>query len=196
MTEEGTVAMTPDEALQKLIEGNERFISGRLTVVQRNLRELRQRTAENQQPFACVLACADSRVPVNLLFDQSVGDLFVARVAGNFITPEILGTLEYGAVLLGAKVMMVLGHAKCGAVTAAMKGEEVPGKIGTLLTPIQPAVERSGGDLEKAVKENAKIQARLIAKSSPLLAGLVKEGKLKIVAAYYDLATGRVRLLD
>lgn len=193
-------ALTPDEALLRLMEGNERFASDAMTESGRSLSILRQHTVEKQEPFACVLSCSDSRVPVELVFDQSIGQLFVARVAGNFLTPEIVGTLEYGAALLGTKLIMVLGHASCGAVTAAMAGEErrgaLPGQIGSLIPHIKPAVERAGGDLATAVRENARLQAELLAKSSPLLAGLVNGGKLKIVAGYYELATGRVSLID
>jgi carbonic anhydrase len=189
-------SLTPDEALRHLIEGNERFSSDTMTKLGQSLNILRQHTVEKQEPFAAVLSCADSRVPVELVFDQTIGQLFVARVAGNFVTPEILGSLEYGAAVLGTKLILVLGHSSCGAVTATMQGNAVPGQISSLFAHIQPAVDRAGGNLEIAVQENAKIQANLLAKSSPLLAGLVKEGKLKIVAGYYDLATGRVSLLE
>lgn len=188
--------LSPDEALRLLMEGNERFATDTMTNVAQSLNILRQRTVEKQEPFATVLSCVDSRVPVELVFDQTIGQLLVARVAGNIVPPEILGSLEFGAALLGTKVILVLGHANCGAVTAAMRGEAAPGLIGSWFAHIQPAVDRAAGDLETAVKENAKIQAGLLAKSSPLLAGLVKEGKLKIVAGYYDLATGRVSLLQ
>jgi carbonic anhydrase len=187
---------TAEEALQRLMEGNERFVSGKLTVAEQNLGALRQGTVNKQEPFATVLSCVDSRVPVELVFDQTIGQLLVTRVAGNILTPEIVGSLEFGAALLGTSVILVLGHSNCGAVTAAMKGNSVPGLIGSFFTPIQPALEHAAGNLDKAVKENARIQADLLGKSSPLLAGLVKEGKLKIVAGYYDLATGRVSLLD
>lgn len=187
--------LTPDEALRHLMEGNERFASNTMTHLGQSLDILRQHTVEKQEPFACVLSCADSRVPVELVFDQTIGQLFVARVAGNFVTPEILGSLEYGAAVLGTKVILVLGHSSCGAVTATMQGNAVPGQISSLFSHIQPAVDKAGGNLEKAVRENARIQAGLVKKSSPLLAGLVKEGRLKIVAGYYDLATGRVSLL-
>jgi carbonic anhydrase len=187
---------TPDDALRHLMEGNERFASDTMTNLGQSLNILRQHTVEKQEPFAAVLSCADSRVPVELVFDQTIGQLFVARVAGNFVTPEILGSLEYGAAVLGTKLILVLGHSSCGAVTATMQGNAVPGQISSLFAHIQPAVDRAGGNLEIAVQENAKIQANLLAKSSPLLAGLVKEGKLKIVAGYYDLATGRVSLLE
>ena len=188
--------LTPDQALQHLMGGNERFVSDNLSELHSSLNILRQHTVEKQEPFAAVLSCADSRVPVELVFDQTIGQLFVTRVAGNFSTPEIMGSLEYGAAELGTKVIMVLGHSSCGAVKATMAGKDVPGEISSLFAHIQPAVDMSGGDLEKAVKENAKLQARLLAESSTVLSGLVKEGNLKIVAGYYDLGTGRVSLLS
>lgn len=188
--------LTPEDALRYLMEGNERFASDKMMALGKSLNILRQHTVEKQEPFASVLACADSRVPVELVFDQTIGHLFVARVAGNFVTPEILGSLEYGVVVLGTKVILVLGHSSCGAVTATMQGKDVPGQIGSLFPHIQPAVDRAGGNLEKAVKENAILQAGLMLNSSPVLAEFVKDGKLKIVAGYYDLATGRVSLLE
>ncbi|MGH6817213.1 MAG: carbonic anhydrase, partial [Methylovirgula sp.] len=157
---------------------------------------LRQSTVAKQQPFAAVLSCADSRVPVELIFDQSIGHLFVARVAGNIATPEIIASLEYGAAVLGTKAILVLGHANCGAVKAAMEGKEVPGQISGLYAFLRPAVEAAGGDLEAAIKANAKIQAHLLATASPVLAGMVKDGKLKIAAGYYALDSGRVTLLS
>ena len=187
--------MTPDEALQYLMEGNERFASDTMTNLGQSLNILRQHTVEKQEPFAAVLSCADSRVPVELVFDQTIGQLFVVRVAGNFVTPEILGSLEYGAAVLGTRVILVLGHSSCGAVTATMQGNAVPGQISSLFTHIQPAVERAGGNLERAVKENARMQAEKLAESSPVFSELVKDGKLKIVAGYYDLGTGRVNLI-
>lgn len=186
--------LTPDEALQHLMAGNERFASDAMANPGQSLNILRQQTLEKQEPFAAVLSCIDSRVPVELIFDQTIGQLVVARVAGNIATREIQGSLEYGAAVLGTKVILVLGHSSCGAVTATMQRKPAPGQIGSLLTHIRPAVERSGGDLEKAVKENARMQAGLL-DNSPVLSGLVNDGKLKIVAGYYNLATGRVSLL-
>jgi len=194
--EKEKVFKTPDEALQCLMEGNERFVNDKLTNLGQSLNILRQHTVEKQEPFATVLSCVDSRVPVELVFDQTIGQLLVARVAGNIITPEILGSLEFGAALLKTKVILVLGHSSCGAVTAAMKGDAVPGLIGSFFPHIQPAVDKAHGDLQKAVEENARLQAGLLEKSSPLLAGLVQDGELKIVAGIYDLASGRVSLLD
>jgi carbonic anhydrase len=188
--------LTPEESLRHLMEGNERFAADKLGSLGQSLNILRHHTVEKQEPFAAVLSCADSRVPVELVFDQTIGQLFVARVAGNFTTPEIIGSLEYGAAVLGTKVILVLGHSSCGAVKATMQGAPVPGQISSLFSHIQPAVDMANGNLETAIKENAKIQAGLLSDSSPVLSGLVKEGKLKIVAGYYDLGTGKVNLLS
>ncbi len=188
--------LNPDEALKELMDGNRRFTSGSMTSFEHDLAMLKQHTAEKQEPFAAVLSCADSRVPVELAFDQTIGHVFVTRVAGNIVTPEIIGSLEYGAAVLGVKALMVLGHGSCGAVKAAIQGKEVPGQISTLYTPIRAAIDQAGPDLEGTIKANAKIQAALLRKASPVLGGLIKEGKLKIVSAYYDLASGAVTLLE
>ena len=185
---------TPDEALAALLEGNRRFVSGNLREPNRTLARVRD-VAPRQAPFAAVLACADSRVPVEILFDQGFGDVFVCRAAGNVATPEIIGSLEFGAAVLGAQVLMVLGHTACGAVVAAAKGDAVPGQISALFAHIRPAVQRAGADVEAAIVENARVQADLLTSSSPVIAGLVREGKLKVVAANYDLRTGEVRLV-
>ena len=184
--------LTPDQALKELMDGNQRYIAGRFTSFDEDKQILRDRTVEKQQPFAALLSCADSRVPVEIIFDQSIGELFVTRVAGNFVTPEIIGSLEYGAAVLGTKVIMVLGHAGCGAVKAAIAGKAVPGQISSFFPHLQPAVDQAGSDLVAAIKANASIQATLLSKASPVLSPMVKEGKLKIVGAYYDLATGKV----
>jgi carbonic anhydrase len=177
------------------MEGNKRFTSGRLTAHEEDLAILKQNTVEKQEPFAAVLSCADSRVPVELVFDQSIGHIFVTRVAGNVATPEIIGSLEYGAAVLGTKVILVMGHSGCGAVKAAIQGKEVPGQISALFPHIQAAVNQAGPDLAAATKANAKIQAALLRDASPLISGLVKEKKLRVVAGYYDLGTGAVELL-
>ncbi len=132
--------LTPDEALKALLDGNERFASGRLTSFDEDLKILRDHTVEKQEPFAAVLSCADSRVPVEIIFDQTIGHIFVTRVAGNVVTPEIIGSLEYGAAVLGTKVILVLGHASCGAVKAAIQAKAVPGQISALFPHLQPAV--------------------------------------------------------
>jgi carbonic anhydrase len=133
-------------------------------------------------------------VPVELIFDQTIGHIFVTRVAGNVLTPEIIASLEYGAAVLGTKVILVLGHAACGAVKAAIQGKEVPGQISALFPHLRPAIDQAGSDVDAAIKANAEIQARVLSEASPLIAPMVKEKKLKIVAGVYDLATGRVRL--
>jgi len=187
--------LTPDAALDELTEGNKRFTSGRMTAHEHDLAILKQHTEEKQEPFAAVLSCADSRVPVELAFDQTIGHIFVTRVAGNFVTPEIIGSLEYGALVLGAKVILVMGHSNCGAVKATIQGKEVPGQISTLFPHIQPAVDQAGSNLESAIKANAQIQAKLLRESSTVISGLVKAGKVKVVAGYYDLGTGSMTLL-
>lgn len=188
--------LTPDAALQALMDGNRRFTERKMTAFDEDLSILKQNTVEKQEPFASVLSCADSRVPVEIAFDQSIGHLFVARVAGNITTPEITASLEYGAVVLGTKVIMVLGHGNCGAVKATMEGKAVPGQISALYAPIRPAVDAAPGNAEEATKINAKNQARILSQASPVLAGLIKDNKLKVVAAHYDLANGRVSLLS
>jgi carbonic anhydrase len=186
--------LTPDDALKALMDGNERYVSGQLQSLNEDLSILKAKTAEKQEPFAAVLSCADSRVPVELIFDQSIGHIFVVRVAGNIATPEITASLEYGIAVLGAKILMVLGHGNCGAVKATIDGKEVPGQISALYAPIRPAVEAAGSDLDAAIDANAKIQANLLSKASPIISGAIKDGKLKVVPARYDIVSGKVSL--
>lgn len=189
-------AMSPDEALKKLMDGNARYMARQLTSFQDDLQILKQKTVEKQEPFAAVLSCADSRVPVEIVFDQTIGHVFVTRVAGNVATAEIIASLEYGIAVLGVRVLLVLGHGSCGAVSAAIAGKDVPGQISTLYRHLRPAVDQAGSNLDAAIKSNARIQARLLRDSSPVIAGAVKQGRLKVAAAHYDLATGAVTLLD
>src|SRR5271167_1041642 len=188
--------LSPDAALTELMDGNKRFTSGKLTSHEHDLAILKQHTEDKQEPFAAVLSCADSRVPVELVFDQSIGHIFVTRVAGNIVTPEIIGSLEYGAAVLGTKAILVMGHSGCGAVKATIQGKAVPGQISSLFPHIQPAVDQAGQDLAAATKANAKIQATLLSQSSTVIAGLVKSGGVKVVAGYYDLGSGTVTLLE
>jgi len=188
--------LTPDAALADLMAGNKRFTSGKMTAYEHDLVILKQHTEEKQEPSAAVLSCADSRVPVELVFDQTIGHIFVTRVAGNVITPEIIGSLEYGAAVLGTKVILVMGHANCGAVKATMQGKDVPGQISSLFPHIQPGVDQGGGNLEAATKANAVVQAKLLSESSTVIAGMVKAGTVKVVASYYDLGSGAVTLLE
>jgi carbonic anhydrase len=199
MTPPGVWAQTslsPDAALRELMEGNRRFVTERLTSCEHDLSILKKHTIDKQEPFAAVLSCADSRVPVELVFDQTIGHIFVTRVAGNVAASEIVASLEYGAAVLGTKVIVVLGHSGCGAVKATIQAKEVPGQISTLFAHIQPAVDQAGPNLEAAAKANAKIQATLLRQASTVISGLLKEEKLKVVAGYYDLGTGVVSLLE
>ena len=187
--------LTPEAALKALMDGNERYVAGQLQSLSEDLAILKAKTVEKQEPFAAVLSCADSRVPVELVFDQTIGHIFVVRVAGNITTPEITASLEYGVAVLGTKVLMVLGHGNCGAVKATIEGKAVPGQISALYAPIRPAVDAAGPDLDAVIDANAKIQATLLSQASPIIAGAIKEGSLKVVPARYDIVSGKVSLL-
>ncbi len=188
--------LTPDEALKQLMDGNQRYVDGTGTAHGHDLEILHAKAAEGQEPFAAVLSCADSRVPVELVFDQTIGHIFVCRVAGNITTPEITASLEYGAAVLGAKVFLVLAHGQCGAVKATIGGSSVPGQISVLYSAIRPAVDEAGPDLDATSKANARYHAKILQEASPVMAGLVKENKIKVVAGFYDVVTGKVTLLS
>lgn len=189
--------LAPDAALQKLMDGNKRFVDKKRQSPNQDFGRLTE-VAKSQKPFAAILGCADSRFPSEIIFDQGLGDLFVCRVAGNVATPEEIGSLEFGTLVLGAKVLVVVGHERCGAVDATIKGAQVPGQIASLLDAIKPAVESSksqGGDsLENACKANVMLQANKL-KASPVISKLIEENKLKVVGGYYDLDTGTVTIL-
>jgi carbonic anhydrase len=184
----------PAEALKRLMDGNQRFVSARRRNPNQNRVRLTE-VAKGQKPFAAILGCADSRVPSEIVFDQGLGDLFVCRIAGNVATAEEIGSLEFGTLVLGSKVIMVLGHERCGAVDATIKGAQVPGQIASILDAIKPAVGRaegqSGDRLENTAKANIELQIERL-KESPVLSKLIDEGKLDIVGGYYDLDTGAV----
>lgn len=190
--------ITPGKALQELLDGNDRFVKSK----RRNGNQTHSRlleVAKSQKPFASILGCADSRVPSEIVFDQGLGDLFVCRIAGNIATTQQIGSLEFGSLVLGSKVIMVMGHERCGAVDAAIKGAQVPGRIGSLLEAIKPSVEsskeQSGDKLENACKANILAQVEEL-KSSSVLSELIKAEKLKIVGGYYDLDTGKISLVS
>jgi carbonic anhydrase len=197
-TDESEKKSSPEAALDELIAGNRRFTSGRTSSHRRDLAMLQQ-MMEKQEPFAAVLSCADSRVPVEVVFDQTIGQLFVTRVAGNMVTAEIMASLEYAVAILGTHTILVMGHSRCGAVTAAIQAtnhaQEVPGQISALFPHIEPAVKLAGPDLEPTVRANALFQAARL-RESPLLAAMIEEGKLIVAAGYFDLRTGAVTLLD
>ncbi|MEH2158000.1 carbonic anhydrase [Nostoc sp.] len=190
--------ITPDKALQELLDGNERFAKRKRRNPDQSYSRLVE-VAKGQKPFASILGCADSRVPSEIVFDQGLGDLFVCRIAGNIATTQQIGSLEFGSLVLGSKVIMVVGHERCGAVEAAIKGAPVPGRIGSLLEAIKPSVEsskgKSGDKLENACKANILAQVEKL-KSSTVLSELIKAEKLKIVGGYYDLDTGEISLVS
>jgi carbonic anhydrase len=186
---------TPQQAMDLLVQGNQRFLAQNLVSFKEDLDILKAHSEEHQEPFAAVLSCADSRVPVELVFDQSIGHIFVVRVAGNIATPDTIGSLEYGAAVLGVKALLVLGHTNCGAVKATIAGKAVPGQISTLYPYIHPATAGAGGDLTKAIRQNAVLQASVLRDASPVLADLVKQKKLAIAAALYDVGTGKITML-
>jgi carbonic anhydrase len=189
--------LTPDAALKKLMDGNKRFLDKKRQSPNQDFGRLSE-VAAAQTPFAAILGCADSRFPSEIIFDQGLGDLFVCRVAGNVATAEEIGSLEFGTLVLGAKVLVVIGHKRCGAVEATIKGGQVPGQIGSLLEAIKPAVESSknqpGDRQENACKANIILQTRKL-KASPVISQLIQDKKLKVVGGYYDLDTGAVNIL-
>jgi len=187
-----TPPATPEEALAALYAGNRRFADGKSLAAHRDMDRVKA-IAPKQTPFAAFLGCADSRVPIEMVFDQGFGDLFVTRIAGNVATSENVGSLEFGTLLLGAKVLFVLGHTSCGAVAATLQGTEVPGQISGLFQHIRPAVRVANGNLDIAVEANVRNQAQILAESSPVIARLVRDGKLKVAGGVYDLASGIVK---
>lgn len=198
----GLDAMTPEKAIQKLLDGNLRYYTRKGE--KRDLMHEVKTTADGQFPFAIVLGCIDSRVPVELLFDQGVGDLFVARVAGNFENNDIIASMEYACNVVGSKVVMVLGHESCGAVKAACDDVEM-GHITGLLNRIKPAITESNieGEIssnnsecvETVAKTNVGLTMQRIREKSDILRNLEKNGVIKIIGAYYHVQSGKVHLL-
>jgi carbonic anhydrase len=192
-----------DEALQKLMDGNKRYVAGDL--LKKDVGDTkRQELTKGQKPFAIVITCSDSRVPPEILFDQGLGDIFVIRVAGNVVDPIALGSIEYGAEHLHAPLVFILGHTKCGAVTATLEAKGEPeGNIGAIVKKIQPAAavaKKKGGSkdemLETAIHENMKNVYKDIMHKSKIVRELVHEGKVKIVAGEYDITTGKVAMME
>jgi carbonic anhydrase len=189
-------AITPDQALQDIMAGNARFVAGAPVAHTRDLAIIRVKAAEGQWPIAGVLSCADSRVPVEMVFDEPIGRLFVTRVAGNITTPEIIASLEYAVAVLGIKAIVVMGHSSCGAVKAAMDNPDVPGQISALFPAILPAIYMSKSRDPLAVtRQNAVVQAATLINSSTVIEAGLNAGTLKVVPALYDVATSRVEIL-
>lgn len=201
---ESQAAMTPDEALGLLRDGNARFVTG--TTVRRDLREQVRQTSAGQYPFAAVLGCIDSRVPPELVFDTGIGDLFVARIAGNGVDEELLGSLEFATEVAGARLIVVLGHTRCGAVMGACDGVEM-GSLTRTLALLEPAIaaarEAVPGKHDSSnpafvahvTEANARLGASALVERSPILARLVQAGRLRVVPAIYDVDSGKVEFL-
>jgi len=194
----GKRRMSGQEALEVLLAGNKRFLSGNLEHPN-HCEESRKGLIAGQEPIAVVLACADSRVPPVDIFDQGLGDLFVLRVAGNIINDHILGSIEYAVSHLHTPLVMVMGHSSCGAVGAVAQGTKLGGHIASLTPSIEAALKQAKGQeghwTNNAAKELAKTTAQRIKESEPIIADQVSEGKVLVVATYYDLSTGEVTLL-
>ncbi|MDG2193407.1 MAG: carbonic anhydrase family protein [Polaribacter sp.] len=197
--------LTPQLARQILVEGNELFVQN--VKAPRNLQNQVKETSQGQFPFAVILSCIDSRVPAELVFDQGIGDVFSARVAGNVVNEDVLGSMEYACKVAGSKIVVVMGHTKCGAVTAACKSVEL-GNITTLLNKIQPAVnivkaasentqqEMSDASIEEVTKLNIELSIDRIRKESPILAEMEQLGEIEIVGALYSVATGKITFFE
>jgi carbonic anhydrase len=194
---EGPVA-GPDEALQRLVDGNKRFVAMQVRHPNESTVRLGE-VAKGQKPFAAILSCSDSRVPPELIFDRGLGDVFVVRSAGNIADPVAIGSLEYAVAHLKVSLVMVLGHERCGAVDAALSGEEEPSFITYVVQGVRPAVDstkdQTGDKLENAVQANVRLQAETLKTKSSLLAQAAASGAIRIVGGRYDLDNGELTLL-
>ena len=196
-------AKTPDQALQRLMDGNARLLAGK--TVNCDLLAQIEATAAGQAPFAAIVGCIDSRVPPELVFDQRLGSVFAARIAGNFVNTDIIGSLEFATRVSGAKLVLVLGHSECGAIKGAIDNVQL-GNLTATLNNIWPAVEatEAGGErtsknkafVQAVAETNARLAARMLTERSPVMAEMVDAGSLKIVAAMHDISTGKVSLLS
>ncbi len=198
LTKEIQASIRPKDAVTRLKEGNQRFLKNKKT--ERDLLTQVEKTGSGQFPFAALLSCIDSRVPAELVFDQGIGDIFNVRVAGNIVNEDILGSLEYSCKVAGSKLVLVLGHTRCGAVTSACKHVEL-GNITPLLDKIQPAVGSVvKGDLtpeliEEVAVKNVENSIEQIRKDSPILKEMEDNGEIVIAGAIYDVVTGAVEFL-
>ncbi len=194
----------PEDALEKLVNGNKRFTSNQREFPNQDQQRLQQTASEGQFPYATIVACSDSRVPVEHIFDAGIGELFVIRIAGNVVDINEAGSIEYGVEHLHTPVLVVLGHTNCGAVTAVCRGDEVHGNIPKLVDNIVPAVEKSkkthGNEfgqelLDESIRNNIWQSIEDLLTLSPISCDLIKEGKLKVVGALYHLDSGEVEWL-
>ncbi|WP_035991419.1 carbonic anhydrase [Leptolyngbya sp. KIOST-1] len=193
----GSPSLSPQAALKRLLEGNQRFTGHHLEHPDQTEERVLELT-QAQHPFATVLSCADSRVTAEIVFDQGLGDIFDVRVAGNIATPEVVGSIEYAVELLQTPLLMVLGHERCGAVTAAVENGPLPGQIGTFVEAILPAIAQvkgqPGNAVDNAVSANVRYQMEQLMRS-PLIRDRQRSGQLQVVGARYDLDTGTVTLI-
>ncbi|HXI70159.1 MAG TPA: carbonic anhydrase family protein [Verrucomicrobiae bacterium] len=203
-TKESQAAMTPDQALAELRAGNARFVAGKSLV--RDFPAQVKATASGQYPFAVVLSCLDSRQPIELVLDQGVGDIFSARVAGNVLDDDILGSMEFACKVSGAKLIAVIGHSNCGAIKGAVDNVEL-GNLTGLLTKIKPAIDAVPADVQPRTTKNyafvndvseanVKLVMKEIRERSPILRGMLDNGEIGIVGGMYDLSTGKVEFYD
>jgi carbonic anhydrase len=197
MAADSEPSMPADQALKLLLEGNQRFIAGKMEHPNQSPAR-RDEVAKGQHPFASVLACADSRTAPEIVFDRGLGDLFTVRVAGNVADKVVIESLDYSVKHLGVRLVMVLGHTRCGAVIAAVDGHDAPGDVGPMLSELRPAVAASkgmpGDPVLNAVRENVILIVEKLSTSAELSA-MVKSGELKIVGGVYDLSTGTIDML-
>jgi len=202
----GTSGVSADAALQRLMEGNKRFVKAHLINRSPTIKETRERLAQGQKPYAIILSCSDSRVSPEIIFDETIGRLFVVRVAGNVIDPVVLGSIEYAVEHLGPALIMVLGHEACGAVTSAYDATgKVGGNVDAVIEPIMPAVQKAketmkgksrSEQVEAAIEINVDLVAEGLTTQSPLIKDYVDRGALKIVKGKYLLHQGQVKLLN
>lgn len=189
--------MTKKEIIERLKAGNERFVNDNLTH-ERIDRSTRKELAEGQEPFAIVLGCADSRVVPEMAFDTGLGELFVVRVAGNIANTSSIASMEYAVANLGTSVLVVLGHQSCGAVTAAVAGGDNGYNLNHLLAHIGPAIYNSpkGASVDEVIRKNTHITAEELIKRSSIISNAVKQDKLVILSAYYNLDSGKIEFLN
>lgn len=205
ISRETQLALTQQEIISMLKEGNKRFVANQK--LNRNLQQQVAETSSGQFPFAAVLSCIDSRVPVETVFDQGIGDLFSIRIAGNFVNDDILGSMEFACKLAGSKVVLVLGHTSCGAVKGACDGAEL-GKLTGMLDKIKPAVdavkepaeasERTSGNLnfvDEVARKNVELTIDAIRKGSEVLSEMEAIGAIELAGAMYDVSSGEVTFL-
>lgn len=195
-------AISPDQALKRLMDGNARYVAN--AVENKDFSAGRAARAQSQHPFAGLVSCADSRVAPELAFDQGPGELFVVRVAGNFVNTDGLASLEFGVAVLGMPLIMVLGHTNCGAIAATIdvmkKNTQLPGHLPDLVKAIKPAIDlaekaKAANPLDEAIRQNVRYNVQRLLEAKPIIAEAASAGKVKIVGGVYELATGKVSLV-